>query len=430
MQNNNKISKPTTPKKLEREKSGYDFFGLLSKNCGKRLSDSGNRFFVNSAKLDAKSHYPEFIAKTCNDIYGLVNEEDQFEQWLEKNSTRPEPNGLYRCSRSFLYGSTSNYTYLKSITCGKDWCRDCGRLGSTSHVRRTSIVKPRILSLLEKTGSIQYLVITIPNYLQHHFYKKETLNDFRTYVRRKLKREGIGLGVMRWHWAGDDGATWKPHLNILQSGGYISKPTLAKWRAELSIWFRDYFKLNFKPRANFYTHYNDDPDKVRHWVNYIFRATLTVSANKQAKATIYKYRNTSIIGSAKLWDEIAGYSVKRLKLEESALKGWEIDEETGEAEKIHWHTEFNPDTGRRQTVKLPVCTFDEKEIERLGPGFFRRKRLFHRSDFIEVIKIPPDESPPNPTILAGICNEFRNSLELKPIPGIDQFQFTKEICPF
>jgi hypothetical protein len=81
------------------------------------------------------------------------------------------------------------------------------------------------------------LIITIPLQIRAYFNSKEALNDFRTYWRRKLKREGYSCGVMRYHWAGEDGYKYAPHINILAPGGYIPKNKLAKLIAYLPLWF-------------------------------------------------------------------------------------------------------------------------------------------------------------------------------------------------
>lgn len=336
-----------------------------SKPVGGRLKD------FPKPKAKPRSVITDSIAKSCNGVNkeqrGIYTDTATFEARLKKLALRPDPAGLYRCTTQMIAGKTSNASYFKAITCGKDWCRDCGAMGSTSHQRRTGKIYPRLKSLLENGEKVNYLVITIPYYLRKAYLSKEALNDFRTYWRRKLKREGYTLGVCRWHWAGEDGRTWHPHLNLLIRAGFIPKPILYRWRAELGQWWREYHNLAFTPGANIYTSYTADPDKLRHWVTYVFRATLTQGAEKPVQATIYKYRNTAIIGAKKNWPTL---KLTEEEARSEALKGYEIDEETGEIEKIVWQK--NRDTGkgcqryRLSEINLETC-------EKIAPGMYRRR---------------------------------------------------------
>ena len=282
---------------------------------------------------------------------------------------------------------------------------------------------------LEAGKKVNYLIITIPSYLRAAYYSKEALNDFRTYWRRKLKREGFSLGVSRWHWAGEDGRKWHPHLNLLIQGAFIPKPILYRWRAELSQWWQDYFGLTFKPGANIYTSYTADPDKLRHWVNYVFRATLTQGADKLTKATIYKYRNTAIIGAKKSWPIIA-QTPEQIRAE--ALKGYQVDEETGEIEKIRWTK--NRDTGKG-CQRYRLAEINLETCEKIAPGLYRRWWNWTQNRKINYLKLAEvsinNAKPPpwNPQIFAArfegmtenaILRESRYAANRQPV--ID--------CPF
>jgi hypothetical protein len=370
-----------------------------SKPVGGRLKD------FKRPKAEPRSVITDSIAKSCNGVNkkltGIYNDSPTFEARLKKLSLRPDPAGLYRCTSQMIAGQTSNASYFKAITCGKDWCRDCGAMGSMAHQRRTGKIYPRLKAILDTGKKVNYLIITIPSYLRQAYYSKEALNDFRTYWRRKLKREGFSLGVSRWHWAGEDGRKWHPHLNLLIQGAFIPKPVLYRWRAELSQWWKDYFSLTFKPGANIYTSYTADPDKLRHWVNYVFRATLTQGADKLTQATIYKYRNTAIIGAKKSWPIIA-QTPEQIRAE--ALKGYQVDEETGEIEKIRWMK--NRDTGKG-CQRYQLGEINLKTCEKIAPGLYRRWYNWTTSREINYLKIAEasinNAKPPpwNPQIFAA-----------------------------
>lgn len=369
MQTNNQSTSFQNPIKLEAQKSW-----VVNSNL---VGNSGPR-----------QRYLEYIAKTCNGVSQTVGHESSIDRFLKKMESRPKPDGFYRCTRVFLHGHTSKFTYLKSVTCGKEWCRDCGQIGSVSHNRRVSAIQPRMQALLDHSP-VQYMVITIPSYLWEKFFSKDVLNEFRTYVRRKLKREGRGLAVMRWHWAGEDGKTWKPHLNILCKGGFMLAPELSRWKTEISEWYKKRFDLKKNPTVVINTGYTNDEKKLSHWIRYVFRATMTSYPNKKVQATIFRYRNTSIVGAKKNWPKVELTEEEKLA---QALQGFELDEETGEVEKITWCRYWDPDAEKYRPSYIPVGMYEYGELEKIGSGFYRRKMLYHKSSFIEVIKIP-DEPP-------------------------------------
>lgn len=336
-------------------------------------------------KKALRSSYPESIAKSCNGnndpkIAALSIDETGIEsyksaagldRYLKKRQPLEPGDKKYRCSAGFITGSTSTKYFFKMVTCGRDWCPDCGKFGSITHCRRIVKNKMRAEQILE-SNKLQYLVITIPAQIRYIFNSKNSLNDFRTYWRRKLKREGYNKGIMRFHWAGEDGYIYAPHLNILVPGGFIQKKILAKWRAELAVWFRTYCKTANLPKANIYSAYTINPDKAKHWVNYIFRATQT-TYNKWSAETIKGYRNTSIFGK---WEKI------KADPEAEALKGIYINQETGEIEKITWQMQYSdkrkclvPKLSKLEEISLESCSL-------ISRAFWIRDRI---------LKPPPEK---------------------------------------
>jgi hypothetical protein len=357
------------------------------------------------AKKAARRAYPELLAKSCNDqnqlskveaLYSNLSgiESDYEGKGLEKfiSKSKAEPKDKrYRCTPGMITGETTGKYFFKMVTCGRDWCPDCGKIYSQTHSRRIVINIPRVKQILQKS-KLQYLIITIPAQLRINFNNKEALNDFRTYWRRKLKREGYKKGVMRYHWAGEDGYIFKPHLNILMPGGWISKNMLAKWRAELAVWFQNYCGTANLPKANIYTAYTSKEEKAKHWVSYVFRST-QVSFNKWSEKTIVGYRNTSVFGKfdpiEKTEEEIAA----------ELLKGFFVDEETGEVEKIRWKMKYSE---KRKCLVPDLTKFEDATIEActlISRGFWTRDRI---------LKPPPDSRQ-----------------KIKSISGKDFFNFTE-----
>ena len=360
----------------------------------------------NLVKKAQRSCYPEYLAKTCNgqrnlskaealsfDTEGIYSYKDSsgLDRWIKAKQPKEPTDKIYRCTPGFITGETSTKYLLKMVTCGRDWCPDCGKLGSITHTRRVTSNFSRANEILERFGSLQYLIITIPAQIRAFFNSKESLNDFRTYWRRKLKREGYNCGVMRYHWAGEDGYKYAPHINILAPGAFIPKNKLAKWRAELSVWFQNYCKSANLPKSNIYCSYTKDPNKAKHWVNYVFRATQTFF-NKWSADTIKGYRNTSPFGT---WEK----KEKDYTEEGRALKGFYQNTETGELEKIQWKMQYSqkrnclvPQLSRLEHISLESCTL-------LGRAFWIRDRI---------LAPPPD-----------------STAKIRIKSGVDSFNFTE-----
>lgn len=362
------------------------------------------------AARKGRPHYPEVLAKTTNS--GHNEERDQFKQVVVSEEFKPAfweanhkpPGTQYRCTTTYLVGQTKNAEYFAAVNCGRDWCQDCGQIHSKAHKRRIEPIFPRLRTSLEAGQSIGYLVITTPANLREKFLDQEVLKDFRKYWKDKLKREGYRFGVIRYHWAGEDGYRWHPHLNILFPAGYIPEKTLYRWRDELSKWFSEYFKLKPEriwnpqtrkkeqkwPASNLYYHYlkptaENATSKLYHWVKYVLRATQT-QPNKATIKVINKFRNTSVFGG-KSWP------VTLLKEEEilsKARAGYEINEETGEVEKIEWLKTKDENTGNLIPKKVAAPHIWLNNAEQLGAGFFRIPIRVIPADY----KAPPAPPPP------------------------------------
>jgi len=367
-----------------------------------------NGGFLSARK--GRPYYAQVLAKTSNTGHNFNRNQEQ--EVVVSDDFRPAfweanhkpPTTQYRCTTSYLQGSTSKAAYFKAINCGKDWCHDCGQVHSETHKRRIEPIFPRLRTSLESGNSIGYLVITVPKELRTKFWNQQVLKDFRLYWKQKLKREGFKYGVIRYHWAGEDGYQWHPHLNILFPAGFITEKNLYQWRDELSKWFSEYFNLKPEriwnpitkkkeqkfPASNLYYHYlkptaENATSKLYHWVKYVLRATQT-QPNKITMKVINKFRNTSIFGG-KAWPVTLRKDEEILA---RARKGFEINEETGEAEKIEWLKTLNPNTGKLEPKKVPAPHVHVINAEKLGPGFFKVLHRIIPANY----KAPPDPPPP------------------------------------
>jgi hypothetical protein len=163
---------------------------------------------------------------------------------------------LPKCSGGYISGACSHnsgHRYAAPYLCGKEFCEDCGRDGSPIHTRRVS----RWLNLVKNWPRLGYIVLTFPEEIREFFKNKEVLNDYRYQLRRKLKRDGYGQGLARWHFFGDcnscngagcndcnntgAGRLFHPHLNVFIADGYKQPSELKAFIEDLQQWSRRYY---------------------------------------------------------------------------------------------------------------------------------------------------------------------------------------------
>jgi hypothetical protein len=366
-----------------------------------------------SSSQELGLHYPESIAKSPNrkakkkvlfpqfeegealeTDKGLANHEDYFEAYIQETAPAVDPAQIYRCSKGFIWGESSQNNFYKMIVCGKEWCADCGKKHSIPHDRRINrknsngrSILENFLGLSQANNFIQYLVITIPAELRSLYRSKEALSRFRTYWKDKLKREGHQFGVSRYHYCGEDGYLWKPHLNILTPGGFVPKETLREWREELGRWFKMQHKLNYTPTANIYTSYTSEEGKIRHWLSYVMRAT-QVLYNKLNEETIKGFRNVAPWKDKDfVIPEYTREETERSAEEQAAAEGFDLLPD-GTKEKIVWRMKFDKIKNRWRPDVVPVEQTRIDEMVLIRRGFWKEKK------FIK----PPDPGLPPPVI--------------------------------
>lgn len=257
----------------------------------------------------------------------------------------------------------NNHLFTKPVFCGSESCEYCGQPNSPAHERRIGSILPQVL----KWSALSYLVITIPYEIRQLYYSPKHLNDFRTFIRRKLKKDGFTTATLRWHYAGDChackkkkkeeqkncfvcfgtgcGSEWHPHINVLMPAGNNDKVSayagdscklqpayLESWRKSLAAWFKKRHKKllpDHKYRTNIYHNYvpatgsyyyskkarqvvqMDEETRVkmmRHRVRYVTRATLRhPDLVNSMELILKKYKNTSHIGH---WEKVAPEPMK------------------------------------------------------------------------------------------------------------------------
>jgi hypothetical protein len=267
-----------------------------------------------------------------------------------KLNAPPEPSSLYNCVRGYIEGHTSDKIFHKAVTCGKENCPTCGADYSVIHNRRINRAYPKILQL----SAVGYLIVTVPKELRNAFLDKRVLCDFRNFVRRKLKRDYNTRGLIRYHWCGEDGHTWKPHLNVLLEGKFWAPEKLEAFRNAVALWFVNYFELTEPVPGNIYYAYVNPltfktftdretgetiagPEaakrKIKHWVKYVLRATAKKVWDHKILDVIRGYNNTGYFGK---FDKVE----KERDAASAILAG--CDPETGEI--IRWCEMVKPST--------------------------------------------------------------------------------------
>ena len=317
------------------------------------------------------NNYAHSTAKPYNFLEHYDENSKTPEPYLGELSEPPPENELYLCQIGYKVGHTSTGTFFKSISCGKEYCKHCGRDYSIPHVRRILRVYPKVMQL-KKAG---YFVITIPMELRHHYYKKNELNALRNYIRRKFKRgyqlkikasngtfkkqvHKIEKGFFRFHWCGDDGLKFHPHLNIITETGYLEEYFLQAIKRDLMRYFNNRFNLKYDAKVNLYYQYAPNRKtyegylKLRHWINYITRSTATKTLDTDLLTVIHGYRNTTYLGTFEKSKEIP-------QSRAGAVINNSIDLETGE--KIIWEKKLAKPGAVKEI--LHKCT-------NLGAGIF------------------------------------------------------------
>lgn len=191
---------------------------------------------------------------------------------IEKRDNSPRGKGFYwGRGQNYVCGIRLEATckcckveYVVRKPCGREWCPECGRPYSLYHRQVYLKIFAYALEMFHDAGAVGYLIITCPEELREAWKDKKTLNQVVKYVRRMLEREGFKFGLYRWHFAGDKGRRWYPHLNILIPWGYMEPEKLERIKTLLS--------RRFGVKVVYYS-YIKSIKKLRHVARYIARPT-------------------------------------------------------------------------------------------------------------------------------------------------------------
>ena len=219
------------------------------------------------------------------DIKGAPVWVPSIKAWINQESTRA-------CPGYFLPGRCANgHRWAKTIVCGREWCPQCGAPDSTAHQRRMG----RWLSKVRQISSMGYFVFTIPEDVRIVYRDPVQLRWLRREVRRLMQSHGFERGLSRWHWRGDQGARYHPHLNVLVDGGYLSEGQLTSIKG-------DYARLLGCSVVDVHYQYTSDPAKMSHVLRYVTRATMRDLTDGLMAYRLVGFRNASWWGAGR-WSE-------------------------------------------------------------------------------------------------------------------------------
>lgn len=249
------------------------------------------------------------------------------------------------------------HRFAKELVCSKDWCRNCGSKGSIAHNRRIARWLPKIMQF----QSMGYLVFTLPQELESKFMNKKALTRLGRKVQKMLKGLGFARGLRRWHWFGDRSPRWRPHLNVMVDGGWLTPEVLE----EIKGGYADILGVGM---ADVFYRYLTSPGEMYHTLKYVCRATfLDYEWDTEMAMELHGFRNMVVWGRG-LWDRPPVWSKEQLHGKARAeLEGFDLAAIQALVEKRC------PVCGKPLVWggALPVALLNMVDKKSLGAGYYR-----------------------------------------------------------
>jgi hypothetical protein len=118
-------------------------------------------------------------------------------------------------------------------------------------------------------------------------------------VKAAMQVLGFERGLRRWHFFGEAGVTFNPHINVLVDGRYIPDGKLEGIKSFLRT-------VLGEPELIVNYHYRKSPGEMVHTLKYVLRATfLDKSWDTELAEDLYRFQNTNYWGrwpDAPAWD--------------------------------------------------------------------------------------------------------------------------------
>lgn len=208
--------------------------------------------------------------------------------------------GKYLCGSWALVGRCAcGRTYAKRLVCGREWCPDCREVSAGRRLARW-------LPKAQQMDCIGYMVITFPRGSRPR--SKEGLRRLRRKIVRGLKYLGFKRGLSRWHYFGESGEEWHPHLNLLLDHGHLSPVLLSKIKSMVA-------RASGCSMCVVNYRYSRLVGKKMHMLKYVCRPTfLEKSWDPQMAWELYRFNNNHSWGvwaGTPVWGLESGSSSSR-----------------------------------------------------------------------------------------------------------------------
>ncbi|GAI72640.1 unnamed protein product, partial [marine sediment metagenome] len=141
--------------------------------------------------------------------------------------------------------------------------------------------------------------ITFPLEVRPLMRNPKVLSLLAKKARKAYRQAGYRKVYTRWHFFGEHGEKYHPHLNVLYDGRWLSKQELAS--------FKDYLRRKLLPRSiaklikrNLVIHhqYTRNPKRKMHWIKYVTKATfLERSWDEPLDNALFGFHNGCFAGT-------------------------------------------------------------------------------------------------------------------------------------
>jgi len=265
------------------------------------------------------------------------------------------PRSVKNCPQFYVTAECVNgHRFAKKLVCGREYCPTCGADWSDSHQRRFA----RWLLKLQQLRTVGYFVFTMPEGIRDQYRTKAALNELTKRItcgdksKRMpglLKDMGFSRGLCRWHWFGDGGPGYHPHLNVLVEAGYLGPELIDRIKSQ-------YAEILGVPMAVVNYSYAVDQGKMVHILKYVTRATFRqYEWDDQLAEELYRFR------SQRCWGEWTGEPV------------WQLEGEPKFAHIEELEKGICPECGKalRWGRPLPICLLPLEGPVDIGAGYYR-----------------------------------------------------------
>ena len=233
----------------------------------------------------------------------ITIDQNLVQYYLEHEATSPstlkphaqKPYGRM-CGSLCLIGQDENENRIaKRLVCGREWCGDCRDI---AHRRRIARVLPRLMQICP----MSYIVITFPLEVRLMMRDPQVLALIAKKVRRLLRKLGYRKIYTRWHFFGEHGEKYHPHLNVLCDGEWLTPEQLAE--------LKDLIRRKLLPRSIAKTigkdldiryAYRRTNKKMMHTIKYVTKASFRdIEWDEPLASALYGFHNGCFAGT---WDD-------------------------------------------------------------------------------------------------------------------------------